>query len=212
MSAAALEATEAPPDAGAALVVGRSISRRFGRRTALTDVDVTLSPGRAVGLLGPNGAGKSTLLSILAGHLRPSSGQVRWSVGAAGRLRGWLGMLPQGALLPKSETPRSFLRHLARVQHAADPDTAAADVLDAIELADRADMRMRALSEGERKLVAIGQAFLGSPAVVLLDEPTSALDPWGRQRLRALVRARREAGGVIVLASHNLGEAEQLCD
>jgi ABC-type multidrug transport system ATPase subunit len=121
-------------------------------------------------------------------------------------------MLPQAAPLPAQETPRRFLTHLARMQHAADPESCVTEVLTMIGLENRSEIRMRALSEGERKLVAIGQAFLGAPQVVLLDEPTSALDPWGRQRLRTLVRARRDAGGAVVLASHNLGEAEQLCD
>jgi len=209
--AVTLEVAPSAPES--ALLVARAVGRRFGRRTALADVDVTLVPGRVVGLFGPNGAGKSTLLSLLAGHLRPSSGEVCWfGEGARGRFRGWMGMLPQAAPLPRHETPRRILVHLARVQRAVAPDAAAAEVLDAIGLAARADLRMRVLSEGERKLVAIGQAFLGAPQVVLLDEPTSALDPWGRQRLRALVRARRDAGAAVLLASHNLAEAEQLCD
>jgi ABC-2 type transport system ATP-binding protein len=196
-----------------ALLTARAISRHFGRRSVLSSVDVALLPGRVVGLIGPNGAGKSTLLSILAGHLRPSDGQVAWHVaGANGRLRGWLGMLPQGAPPPRQETPRGFFSHLAKLQHVADPTACAAEMLEAIGLGHRAKIRIRSLSEGERKLVAIGQAFLGAPRVVLLDEPTSALDPWGRQRLRALIRARRDAGAAVLLASHNLGEAEQVCD
>ena len=198
---------------GYALVVARALTRRFGKQIALAGVDVTLQPGQVVGLIGPNGAGKSTLLSVLAGHMRPSSGEVSWpGAGTHGHFRGWLGMLPQGAALPPQETPRRLLVHLARMQHEPDPEACAEKVLDALALAARADLRLRALSEGERKLVAIGQAFLGAPQVVLLDEPTSALDPWGRQRLRALVRARRDEGGAVLLASHNLAEAEQLCD
>jgi len=192
----------------------RGLTRRFGRRVALKEVDLALRPGRVVGLLGANGAGKSTLLSLLAGHLRPSAGQVIWSVaaGAAGQ-RGRLGMLPQGVPLPPDETPRRFLIQLARLQHAGDPEATAEEVLRALALEGaEADARLRTLSAGERKLVAIGQAFLGAPEVILLDEPTSALDPWGRQRLRAMVRARRDAGAAVLLASHNLGEAEQLCD
>jgi ABC-2 type transport system ATP-binding protein len=196
-----------------ALLTARAVVRRFGRRTVLHDVDLTLSPGCVVALIGPNGAGKSTLLSVLAGHLRPSSGEVAWHApDRHGRFRGWLGMSPQGAALPRYETPRRFLAHLARLQRAEKPQESAAEILDAVGLGARGEVRMRALSEGERKLVAIGQAFLGAPRVVLLDEPTSALDPWGRQRLRALVRARRDAGGAVLLASHNLAEAEQLCD
>jgi ABC-2 type transport system ATP-binding protein len=200
------------PDAP--LLSARAIGRRFGGRQVLDDVDVTLRPGCVVGLVGPNGAGKSTLLAILAGLLRPTGGLVTWHAeGAHGRFRGWLGMLPQGAPLPRSETPLRLLTHLARLQREADPLASAAEVLDAVGLGDRrASTRMRALSEGERKLVAIGQAFLGAPRVVLLDEPTSALDPWGRQRLRALIRTRRDAGGAVLLASHNLVETEQLCD
>ena len=196
-----------------ALLAARGLSRRFGKRIALNDVSLTLRPGRVVGLLGANGAGKSTLLSLLAGHLLPTSGQVIWGGAArADATRGRLGMLPQGAPLPPAETPRRILTQLARLQHAPDPAGAAAEILVAVGLEVRADERLRTLSEGERKLVAIGQAFLGQPEVILLDEPTAALDPWGRRHLRALVRARRDTGAAVMLSSHNLPEAEQLCD
>ena len=201
------------PVSADAVLTARGLSRSFGKRLAVADVDLTLSPGRVVGLLGPNGAGKSTLLALLAGHTRPSAGRVIWSdASGAYPVRGRLGMLPQGAPLPPDETPRRFLILLARLQHAADPDAAVAEVLAAVGLSGKADLRMRTLSAGESKLVAIGQAFLGSPQVILLDEPTSALDTRGRQRLRALVRGHRERGAAVVLASHNLSEAEQLCD
>jgi ABC-2 type transport system ATP-binding protein len=198
---------------GEALLAGRGLSRRFGKRMALIDVSLTLRPGRVIGLLGANGAGKSTLLSLLAGHLRPTAGRVIWGGGArANGARGRLGMLPQGAPLPGAETPRRILTQLACLQRAPDPAGAAAEILAAVGLEPRADERLRTLSEGERKLVAIGQAFLGRPEVILLDEPTAALDPWGRRHLRALVRARRDTGAVVMLSSHNLPEAEQLCD
>jgi ABC-2 type transport system ATP-binding protein len=201
------------PVAEEALLAARGLTRRFGKRVAVSGVDLTLLPGRVVGLLGPNGAGKSTLLSLLAGHLRPTSGRVTGEgLAEQAGLRGRIGMLPQGAPLPADETPRRLLAQLARLQHAAAPDDAVAEVLRATGLERAADTRLRALSGGESKLVAIGQAFLGAPRVVLLDEPTSALDPWGLQRLRALIRARRDAGAAVLLASHNLGEAEQLCD
>ena len=197
--------------AGARLVA-RGLSRRFGKRLAVSAVDLTLLPGRVVGLFGANGAGKSTLLALLAGHLQPSAGTVEWPGARQGGLRGRLGMLPQGAPLPVDETPRRILMHLARLQLVAQPAAAVDDVLDAVGLKRVAETRLRNLSGGERKLIGIAQAFLGQPEVVLLDEPTSALDPWGRQRLRSLVRGRREAGAAIVIASHNLAEAEQLCD
>ena len=195
-----------------ALLAARGLSRRFGKRIALNDVSLTLRPGRVVGLLGANGAGKSTLLSLLAGHLLPTSGQVIWGGAArADATRGRLGMLPQGAPFrrPRHRGGSSRSSHDCSTPH---PAGAAAEILVAVGLEVRADERLRTLSEGERKLVAIGQAFLGQPEVILLDEPTAALDPWGRRHLRALVRARRDTGAAVMLSSHNLPEAEQLCD
>lgn len=193
-----------------AVLVAEGLSRRYGRREVVHAIELALTPGSVLGLVGANGAGKSTLIGMLAGHVRPSAGRVRFTGGA--RRSGDLGVLPQGARLPTEDTPLRFMTFVARLQRLDDPAARARAMLDALGLRVDDRRRIRALSEGERKLVAVGQAFLGDPPVVLLDEPTSALDPWGRRRLRVLVRRRRDAGGSILIASHNLGELEHLAD
>jgi len=186
------------------------VSRRYGRRTVIRLVDLELRPATVVGLVGANGAGKSTLLGLLAGHVRPSAGIVQLAAGL--RRPSAIGMLPQGARPRADDTPSGLLTFAARLQRLPHPEDAGREALEAVGLSSLGAQRFGTLSEGQRRLAVIAQAFLGSPAIVLLDEPTSALDLWGRRRLRDLVRARCDAGAAIVIASHNLSEVDRLCD
>ena len=152
---------------------------------------------------------------MLAGYVHPTAGRVDLA-DRAGR-RGTIGVLPQGARVPAGDTPLGFLTFLARLQRLGRSSHSPAEIAEGamlvtVGLTAEAQTPMRNLSEGQRKLVAIAQAVLGSPRAVLLDEPTSALDPWGRRRLRAMVREQRDAGAAILIASHNLSEVEELCD
>jgi ABC-2 type transport system ATP-binding protein len=190
-------------------VVAERLERRYGRRTVVRDLNLRLVPGSVMGLVGPNGAGKTTLLSMLAGFIRPSSGTIAWS---EPRSCGDVGVLPQSAGLHPDETPERFLTFAARLQGLPAPAEAARAMLSDLGLSGQVRRRARTLSPGEQRLVAIGQAFLGDPKVILLDEPTEALDPWGRVRLRRMVRAHQQRGAAILIASHNLVEVERMCD
>jgi ABC-type multidrug transport system ATPase subunit len=201
--------------AGAALALERAV-KRFGPNAAVNDVTLTIETGAVFGLIGPNGAGKTTTFSMLAGYLRPTSGVVRVLDTApteVERLRGRIGVLPQDALLPASDTVGEFLIHAARLQEIP-PRKALDSAQRALEeVAGGSWWRERCgrLSHGMAKRVALAQAFLGDPEVVLLDEPTAGLDPRVAWEVRQIVKSKKGAC-TIVVSSHNLQELEEVCD
>ncbi|MBV9945567.1 MAG: ABC transporter ATP-binding protein, partial [Myxococcales bacterium] len=227
MSAAARSAYRAVPPAGAGEATSakgdgdpavrlRRVTRRFGSKTAVDEVSLTIPLGCAYGLIGPNGAGKTTTFSMMAGYLRPTEGSIDvlgFAPAAVGALRGRVGVLPQDALLPAGDEVGQLLVHLARLQDLPGNKAieAARRALADVEGGDWWTQRCGNLSHGMAKRVALAQAFLGRPEIVLLDEPTAGLDPRVAWEIRQLVRAKR---GVctIVISSHNLRELEEICD
>ncbi len=192
------------------------VTKRFGAVTAVDAVTLTVEVGAVFGLIGPNGAGKTTTFSMLAGYLRPTSGSVEvlgFAPTAVDSLRGRLGVLPQDALLPPGDTVGEFLTHMARLQgeSAAKAADSARRALDEVAGGDWWRQRCSALSHGMAKRVALAQAFLGDPEVVLLDEPTAGLDPKVAFEVRQLI-ASKKGRATIVVSSHNLQELESLCD
>jgi ABC-type multidrug transport system ATPase subunit len=194
----------------------RRLTKRFGVKTAVDDVTLTIPVGSVYGLIGPNGAGKTTTFSMMSGYLRPTEG----SVEVLGRrptdvegLRSRIGVLPQDAILPANDTVGDLLVHLARLQDLP-PGKAvefARGALDEVEGKDWWRQRCGSLSHGMAKRVALAQAFLGEPEVVLLDEPTAGLDPRVAFEMRQLIAAKR-GRATIVISSHNLQELEEICD
>jgi ABC-2 type transport system ATP-binding protein len=185
-----------------------AVSRRFGRHVALSDASFTLEPGEVLGLLGPNGAGKTTTMRLLTGYLRPTSGRV--TVGdfdAATRdAKRLIGYMPEAAGLPPHFTVRSYLKSCARIRGFGDHDRA-------MELAGVSDVAARpigALSHGYAKRVALAQALLGDPPVLILDEPTTGMDPRQVTATRTLISRLGRRHGVL-LSSHLLSEVSELC-
>jgi ABC-type multidrug transport system ATPase subunit len=192
------------------------LTKRFGPKVAVKDVTLTVPRGAVFGLVGPNGAGKTTTFSMLAGYLRPSAGRVEilgFAPTAVDALRSRIGVLPQDALLPAQDTVGEFLVHMARLQDLpGDKAVASArERLDDVAGRDWWDQRCASLSHGMAKRVALAQAFLGEPEVVLLDEPTAGLDPRVAYEVRQLVKAKK-GRATIVISSHNLQELEEICD
>lgn len=170
--------------------------------------------GSVCGFVGPNGAGKTTTFSILSGFLRADAGTVDllglgpfdpWT------MKGRVGVLPQDAELPGLQTPQELLEHLGRLQGLASPRHEALRWLEAIDLGERARHRIRSLSHGMRRRVAVATALLGSPELVLLDEPTAGLDPVQARRVRGIIR-EIQGDRTVVVSSHNLLELETLAD
>src|SRR5580700_1446753 len=205
-----------PVSAGEAAVRVVGLTKHFGSKTALDGVSLTVPAGAVFGLVGPNGAGKTTTFSILAGYLRPSSGSVEvlgFAPTAVDQLRARLGVLPQDALLPARDTVGEFLVHMAELQDLPHHKAleAVRQGLDDVAGRDWWGQRCGSLSHGMAKRVALAQAFLGEPDVVLLDEPTAGLDPRIAYEVRQLIKSRKGRSTLIV-SSHNLQELEEVCD
>jgi ABC-2 type transport system ATP-binding protein len=192
------------------------LTKHFGTKTAVDNVSLTIAVGSVFGLIGPNGAGKTTTFSMMAGYLRPSAGSLEvlgHSPTAVDELRARVGVLPQDAALPSIDRVGELLVHLARLQNLPrrKATDAARAALAEVDGSGWWGQRCGSLSHGMAKRVALAQAFLGEPELVLLDEPTAGLDPKAAWEVRELIKARR-GRSTIVISSHNLQELEQICD
>ena len=192
------------------------VTRRVGRTVAIEDVTFDARPGEVLGLLGPNGAGKTTTMRVLTGYLRPSAGQVR--VGdvdpvddpvAAKRL---VGYVPEAGALYHDMRVDRFLRFWAELRGVPRGDRAARvdRVVRAAGLTGVERTLVGALSRGYRQRVALAQALVHDPPVLVLDEPTAGLDPAQVVETRALI-AKLAKTRTVLLSSHLLGEVAQLC-
>jgi heme exporter protein A len=192
------------------------VSRHYGRRRALARVNLSFQSGEIAGLLGPNGAGKSTLLGVLSTLLRPSTGEVRYgghdAAQAGDALRRRIGVLGHDLFLYADLTARENLLFFARLYGVADLEGRVARALDAARLTDRAGDRVSAFSRGLRQRLALERALLHEPRLVLLDEPFTGLDDESTSILSARLRGLREAGTIVVMATHEFDTAEGLID
>ncbi len=193
----------------------RAVSKVYGRRTAVDGVDFELRQGERVALVGHNGAGKSTLIKLMLGLVRPTSGNVevlsanptgRGAIGARARL----GYLPENVVLQPTLTGAELLAFYARLKHRPVAENAA--ILARVGLAHAARWRIGTYSKGMRQRLALAQALIGSPSVLLLDEPTTGLDPALRQTFYAIVRDLSAQGTTVLLSSHALTELEGQTD
>ncbi|ROO25014.1 ABC transporter [Salinisphaera orenii MK-B5] len=193
------------------------VHKRYGRTHALRGVSFDIRRGEYFGLLGPNGAGKSTLISIIAGLTHASEGSiavlghdVRSDFRAARRA---LGVVPQELVYDPFFPVRDLLRLQAGYYGCGrDYWPWINELLERLELTDKRDMSMRALSGGMKRRVLIAQALVHKPDVVILDEPTAGVDVELRRTLWRFTRDLNDAGHTIVLTTHYLEEAEELCD
>jgi ABC-2 type transport system ATP-binding protein len=189
--------------------------KRFGARTAVDGVELTVAPGQVRGLLGPNGAGKTTLLRMLFGLIHPDAGAVALLGRAFDGLGGEAledvgGFVEEPAFYPYL-SGRANLSLLARLD--AGPSSAAVqDALARVELEHRGDDRVAGYSTGMRQRLGLAAALLRSPRLLLLDEPTSGLDPAGTRTVASLVRELAAEGVAVLLSSHQIGELERVCD
>ena len=193
----------------------QNITKRFGTLQALDDVSLQIVEGEFFGLLGPNGAGKTTLISSLAGLIRPDSGTVSvmgFDVHAQYReARRQLGVVPQELVFDPFFTVRETLRIQSGYFGIRHNDDWIDEILENLDLMDKADTNMRRLSGGMKRRVLVAQALVHKPPVIVLDEPTAGVDVELRQGLWQFVRRLNEQGHTVILTTHYLEEAEALC-
>jgi ABC-2 type transport system ATP-binding protein len=184
-----------------------------GKVEAVRGLNLEIQAGECFGLLGPNGAGKTTTIEILEGLLEPTSGQVTilghtWKENAR-ELREAMGISLQETRLSEKlsvlETVKLFAGFYRQPR-------APREVLEQMQLEEKADAWVGKLSGGQRQRLAVATALVGNPKVLFLDEPTTGLDPQSRRQLWEIIRSFQQAGGTVLLTTHYMDEAERLCD
>ncbi len=197
------------------LIECRKLTKSFARKNAIENLDLLIEPGRTLGLVGPNGAGKTTLFSLISGYLKPSSGEIRvfGDVPGAASKKGRIGALPQDTPFLRGISVEAQLSLYAKLQgyigKAAKSELIR--VLEHLKITDLAKQYPETLSFGQRKRVAIAQALIGEPELILLDEPTSGLDPVAANDVRNIIRVLRKQC-TFIISSHNLDEIGDVCD
>jgi ABC-2 type transport system ATP-binding protein len=203
--------TSATADAPAIRTEG--LTKSYGRKRGIIDVDLEVRQGEIFGYLGPNGAGKSTTIRLLLDFIRPSSGTASVlghpAHGSAVKLRRQIGYLPGEMALYPRMTGRDLLRYFAALRGVK-------DLSHAEELAERLgtelDRPIKALSHGNKQKVGLVQALMHRPSLVILDEPTTGLDPLVQQEFYRILDEVRADGRTVFLSSHVLAEVERIAD
>jgi ABC-2 type transport system ATP-binding protein len=199
-----------------AAIEAEHVVKRYPRVTALDRVSLRIEPGEFFGLLGPNGAGKTTLISIVAGLTRATSGRVTvmgHDVAREYRLaRRCLGVVPQELVFDPFFSVRETLRIQSGYFGLRHNEAWIDEVIENLDLGSKADANMRSLSGGMKRRVLVAQALVHRPPVIVLDEPTAGVDVELRQGLWQFVRRLNKDGHTIVLTTHYLEEAQQMCN
>lgn len=184
-----------------------------GKVEAVRGLNLEIQTGECFGLLGPNGAGKTTTIEILEGLLAPTSGSVsilghRWNEHER-EMREWLGISLQETRLSEKLTVRETVDLFASFYRAP---RSADEVLEEMQLTEKANSWVGKLSGGQRQRLAVATALVCNPKILFLDEPTTGLDPQSRRQLWDIIRVFQRNGGTVLLTTHYMDEAERLCD
>lgn len=193
----------------------KRLTKRYGRFVALDAISFSAEQGEILGFLGPNGAGKTTTMRILTGFMPPTDGEA-WVAGHnvfddSLEMRRHIGYLPETVPLYRDMSVRGYLAFVAKLRDLPEQRQRIDEVLELVGMSDRANSLIRNLSKGMRQRVGLAQAIVHDPPVLILDEPTIGLDPHQVQDMRALIRRLGETRTVL-LSTHILSEAEQICD
>lgn len=192
--------------------------KRFGPKTAVDDLHLTVRSGCLFGLVGPNGAGKTTTLSMATGLLRPDAGRAAvlgrdvWT--DPREPEALIGVLPDGMRLFDRLTGAELLRYVGLLRGVPEPDIAgrSAELLQALGLVEDGDTLVVEYSAGMTKKVGLACALIHAPRLLILDEPFESVDPVSGEHIRAILRGYVASGGTVVLSSHVMELVESLCD
>lgn len=187
------------------LIEADDLSHSFGEKCVLDHVSLKVEKGRVIGLLGPSGAGKTTLVNILTGQIAPGAGEIR-----AGKGYLTTGIMMDSFGLYERLTVWDNLKIFADIYHVSDKKIK--ELLVRTQLADAGKTTAEKLSKGMRNRVNFCRALLKDVDILYLDEPTSGLDPAATEKIHELIREEKASGTTIFLTTHNMHEAEQLCD
>jgi ABC-2 type transport system ATP-binding protein len=196
----------------------RGLSRRFGKLAAVDGLSLSVPPGSLFGLIGPNGAGKTTTLRMLAGLLEPSAGEILIGGQPVGQdwagLRRQIGWMPDFFGVYDDLLVWEYLDFFGRCYNLpADRRLQVIDaLLDLMDLGEKRDTPVQALSRGMKQRLCLAHALVHDPQILLLDEPASGLDPRARVEMRELLRELCSMGKTIILSSHILSELAEICD
>ena len=197
-------------------IIFNKVKKNFGKLEALKGIDLVIEEGEFFALLGPNGAGKSTLINILAGLAKPSSGSIKVMghdvIQDYQNARRSLGVVPQELVFDPFFNVREMLRFQAGYfGKGRENDDWIDEVIEGLDLQEKANTNMRMLSGGMKRRALIAQALVHKPPVIVLDEPTAGVDVELRKRLWQFIKKLNQKGHTIVLTTHYLEEAETLC-
>jgi ABC-2 type transport system ATP-binding protein len=198
------------------IVVTKKLTKSFGEITAVRDLSLTINTGEVFGLLGPNGAGKTTTVRLLAALLAPTAGEAQiagFQVSSEGQhIRRIIGLLPEAPGLYDGLSAEQNLAFYGDMYGIEDKPKRIQRYLDLLGLWHRRYEPVGTFSKGMRQKLAIARALLHEPKVLFLDEPTSGLDPQASRLVRDFIAELRQQGRTIIICTHNLEEADRLCD
>jgi ABC-2 type transport system ATP-binding protein len=202
---------------GPAALAVHNLAKRFGTRTAFSDVSFEVAYGEVFGFLGPNGAGKTTTVRTLGTLIAASAGSatvagIPLSAENGVEIRQHIAIMPEAPGLYLRLTVNENLEYFAGLYGLRDPGPKIAAALESVSLGSRSGDLCGGLSKGLRQRVALARTLLSDPAIMFLDEPTSGLDPVAAREVHDLIIGLRERGVTIFLTTHRLDEAERLCD
>jgi len=193
----------------------QGLTKDYGQRRAVSNLNFEIKKGEIVGFLGPNGAGKTTTMRILTGYMPPSSGKAELGgfdvIENPLEVRRLVGYLPETVPLYNDMTVFDYLMYMAKIRRVENPEDRIDDVLEMVSMEDRSNGYIGKLSKGMRQRIGLAQAILHRPEVLILDEPTIGLDPGQIIEVRSLIRDIGKEHTVL-LSTHILSEAQQLCD
>ena len=196
-----------------AKVIVRDLKKRYGDYEAVRGVSFDIAEGQILGLLGPNGAGKTSALECVIGLRRPDSGSITLcgvdAVAHPEKVKQLLGAQLQATALQDKITPREAIELFRNFY---DRPAATGELIERFSLTEKADAPFDSLSGGQRQRLALALAFVNQPQVLFLDEPTTGLDPQSRRELHQSIRHMRTENKTVLLTTHYIEEAQELCD